>query len=78
MKQASTLKVMTKNCVTAYLETLEQTAPCNLYSMVICEVECALLETIMAHSNNNQTVAAQALGISRGTLRKKLREHELL
>lgn len=33
---------------------------------------------VMAHAGNNQSHAAEMLGINRNTLRKKLLEHKLL
>ncbi len=44
----------------------------NLYDMVIGEVEPALLRTVLEYCGFNQTKTAQALGLSRSTLRKKL------
>ena len=40
--------------------------------MVLAEVEQPLFETVMRHTEGNQTRAAAILGISRSTLRKKL------
>ena len=53
--------------------------PCHgLYAMVLAEVEAPLLESVMRHTGGNQSSAAEILGMNRGTLRKKLREHGLL
>jgi Fis family transcriptional regulator len=53
--------------------------PCQgLYAMVLAEVEAPLLESVMTHAQGNQRVAAEFLGISRGTLRKKLRDYSLV
>lgn len=53
--------------------------PCQgLYAMVLAEVEAPLLESVMMHAQGNQRVAAEVLGISRGTLRKKLRDYSLV
>ena len=40
--------------------------------------EMPILEVVMRQASNNQTVAAQILGINRNTLRKKLSDHGLL
>lgn len=50
----------------------------GLYRMVIGEVEGSLLETVMKETAGNQGRAARILGINRGTLRKKLRDHGLV
>jgi Fis family transcriptional regulator, factor for inversion stimulation protein len=41
-------------------------------------VEKPLLEIVMRHADNNQSKAAQWLGLNRNTLRKKLLEHKLI
>ena len=50
----------------------------DVYDMVISCVERPMLLVVMAQAANNQTVAAQILGINRNTLRKKLADHGLL
>ncbi|MEJ2060921.1 MAG: helix-turn-helix domain-containing protein [Gammaproteobacteria bacterium] len=61
-----------------YFEQLDGHEPDNLYRMVIEEVERPLLQCVMEQTAGNQCKAATWLGISRGTLRKKLRLHDLL
>ena len=58
-----------------YCHTLDGHWPTDLYSMVVTEVESALLESVMEYAGGNQTRAARMLGIDRGTLRTKLRRH---
>jgi Fis family transcriptional regulator len=60
-----------------YLKDLNGEAPAALYDMVISQVEKPLLEIIMERADQNQSKAAQMLGINRNTLRKKLRDHGL-
>lgn len=70
-----------KRCVADELEryfaALEGDTPCDLYKMVIGETEYALLQFVLVRTGGNQSRAAQLLGINRGTLRKKLRDHGL-
>ncbi len=47
----------------------------HVYEEVLQRVEAAIIITAMSESNNNLTHAAQRLGISRPTLRSKLRSH---
>ena len=49
----------------------------GLYQMVLSETEQPLLETVMLQTRGNQSKAAQMLGISRSTLRKKLAQYDL-
>jgi Fis family transcriptional regulator, factor for inversion stimulation protein len=53
-------------------------APTNLYEMVLAEVEVPLLEAVMEYTKGNQSRAAILLGLSRGTLRKKLKIYGML
>ena len=50
----------------------------DVYQMVMNEVEAPLLEEVMRYTRNNQTKASQMLGLNRGTLRKKLKQYDLL
>jgi Fis family transcriptional regulator len=61
-----------------YFRDLDGQAPHAIYAMVLKSVERPMLEVVMKHADGNQTVAAEMLGISRGTLRRMLVEHELL
>ena len=45
----------------------------DLYHVVLSEVEPAILDVVMSYVEGNQSEAADVLGISRGTLRKKLK-----
>ena len=49
----------------------------NLYSLVIKEVEVAMIRKVMNWSSRNKTQAAKILGISRNTLAKKLQDLQL-
>jgi Fis family transcriptional regulator len=44
----------------------------HLYRLVLAEVEAPLISEVLRHCRGNQTRAAQMLGITRATLRKKL------
>lgn len=61
-----------------YLKDLRGTEPDGMYNMMVNVVEKPLLEVVMHHADNNQSKAAQWLGLNRNTLRKKLVEHKLL
>jgi Fis family transcriptional regulator len=60
-----------------YFADLDGTEPANLHDMLVKAVEKPLLEEVMARAQNNQSRAAQWLGLNRNTLRKKLLEHGL-
>jgi Fis family transcriptional regulator, factor for inversion stimulation protein len=60
-----------------YFRDLDGEAPHAIHDMVIACVEKPMLETVMKQAHGNQTVAAEMLGISRSTLRRKLAEHNI-
>ncbi len=62
----------------SYLRDLGGTEPDGMYTMLVNVVEKPLLEVVMQHADNNQSKAAQWLGLNRNTLRKKLLEHKLI
>lgn len=61
----------------AYFDHLDGSNPTDLYQMVLAEVEAPLLRVVMKRVKNNQSRAASWLGVSRGTLRKKLKQYGL-
>lgn len=61
-----------------YLDDLGDIPPTNVYKMVMSAIEKPTLELVMKHAKQNQSLAAEYLGINRNTLRKKLVEHGLL
>lgn len=57
---------------------LKDQIPNNLYEKILAEVEAPLMEAVMEYTKENQSRAAIILGLSRGTLRKKLKQYGLL
>lgn len=68
-----TLSTQIKSALRHYFSELEDD-PVDLYKLVINEIETPLLKTMLRYTNGNQSKAAKILGISRGTLRKKIEE----
>jgi Fis family transcriptional regulator len=62
-----------------YFKDLRGTDPDgSMYDMMVRVVEKPLLEVVMHHAAQNQSRAAEWLGLNRNTLRKKLLEHKLI
>ena len=61
-----------------YLDQLDGQMSTDVYQMVLAEIEAPLLKEIMAYTRNNQTRASIMLGLNRGTLRKKLKQYDLI
>ena len=64
-----------RKAVDVYFRDLDGEKARGVYDMVINCVEKPLLETVLHRLQGNQSHAAQALGINRNTLRKKMKAH---
>ncbi len=73
-----TLKQCVSEALEEYLSQVDQEHISELYNMVLGEVEAPMLAVVMKHARSNQSKAAAMLGLNRGTLRKKLRQYNLL
>lgn len=72
------LEESVRRSLEGYFQDLGGTAPAGMYDMMVRVVERPLLEVVMLHAENNQSRAAEWLGLNRNTLRKKLLEHKLI
>lgn len=61
-----------------YFSQLDSEDVMNVYEMVLNEVEAPLFEAVMKYTRKNQTKASVMLGLNRGTLRKKLKQYDML
>ena len=64
--------------VEQYFKNLDGAPAGNLYNLVLDEVEEPLLKAVLDYTKGNQSKAAIILGLSRGTLRKKMKKFGLL
>lgn len=76
--QQSHLRDAVTTAVRNYLKELDGQMTTDFYQMVLAEIEAPLLTEIMAYTRNNQTKASIMLGLNRGTLRKKLKQYDLI
>jgi Fis family transcriptional regulator len=67
------LRHHTQRVLHDYFASLNGHRPARLYDLVLREVEEPLLQAALDYAEGNQTKAATILGITRTTLRKKLR-----
>jgi|TARA_B100000959_G_scaffold272831_1_gene322643 Fis family transcriptional regulator len=72
------LSEQVKKAMRKYFAALGDTNPANVYEMVMAEVEPELLKAVMKHTSNNQSKAANVLGLNRATLRKKLHRYNII
>lgn len=73
-----TLRDSIEIALTNYFANLDGQMVSDVYNLVLSEVEQPLLQAVLRYTGNNQTRASQVLGLNRGTLRKKLKQYQLL
>ncbi|NLY63580.1 MAG: Fis family transcriptional regulator [Alcaligenaceae bacterium] len=78
MNNTQNLQECVRTNLELYFKELGESNPSNLWEMVTTCVEKPLLEVVMQKANNNQSRAAEMLGITRNTLRKKLLTYHLI
>ncbi len=64
-----------RKAIDGYFKDLDGEKARGVYTMVINCVEKQQLETVLLKLQGNQSHAAQVLGITRNTLRKKMKAH---
>lgn len=74
-KQEQGLQDLVYSLVSRFLVEHKNKPVQNLYDMILSEVEPPLLQAVMEKRRGNQLQAAKMLGISRGTIRKKLQRY---
>lgn len=75
--QSLLLSEQVRIAVVDYFAKLGDHSVHGLYAMVLKEVERPLIQTVLEHCGHNQSKAAQVLGLSRSTLRKKMTQYGL-
>ncbi|WP_122734808.1 DNA-binding transcriptional regulator Fis [Pseudomonas viridiflava] len=77
-EEGQTLRGSVEKALHNYFAHLEGASVTDVYNLVLSEVEAPLLESVMNYVKGNQTKASELLGLNRGTLRKKLKQYDLL
>ncbi len=67
-----------EQAVRHYFDLLNGEQTTNLYQVILHEVEKPLLTVVLEQTGGNQSKCAEILGLNRGTLRKKLIQHNLI
>ncbi len=75
VKQDQGLQDLVYGLVSRFLVDNKGKSIDDLYDMILSEVEPPLLQAVMEKRRGNQLQAAKMLGISRGTIRKKLQRY---
>lgn len=74
-ENTASLAASVTQSVQKYFSELKGAEPVDLYQFVLEEIETPLFRAVMEHCKYNQSRAAVMLGVSRGTLRTKLRRY---
>jgi len=67
-----------KELFNRYMAALDGETPQELYELFLREFERPFLEAVLHYTRHNQSKAAILLGLSRGTLRKKLKTYDMI
>jgi Fis family transcriptional regulator len=73
-----TLRQAVRDTLRNYFTNIGGEQPVDFYNILLEEIERPLLEVLINHTHYNQVKMAHILGISRGTLRKKLKQYGML
>ncbi len=75
-KQA--IETCVRESVESYFADMNGIEPSGMHPMMMAVMEKPLIEAVMLRAKQNQSKAAQWLGLNRNTLRKKLLDYDLL
>lgn len=76
--EGQTLRTCVEKTLQTYFAHLDGQNTTDLYDLVLSEVEAPLFASVMEYVKGNQSKASELLGLNRGTLRKKLKQYNLL
>lgn len=77
MSNINPLEQSVRESLERYFADLGDSQPHDVLAMVINYVERPVLQMALEKTNGNQSKAAEILGITRSTLRKKLQAHNI-
>jgi len=74
MKRSNELSDCVKRSLERYFKDMDGEKPTSIYEMVLKNIEKPMIETVLGKSAGNLSLAAQMLGVTRNTLRKKMQQ----
>lgn len=75
--QDPSLNEFVRQVVRQYLDDMGETDPDHLHALIMSTVEEPLIATVLEHVGGNQSRAAAILGITRTTLRNRIKRYQL-
>lgn len=74
-QEKTSLRQHVLDALNHYFSCFKGTEPVSVHNVVLGEVESAMYEAVMKYTRGNQSRAAKLMGVSRGTLRTKLKQY---
>ncbi len=74
MKRSNELSDCVKRSLERYFKDMDGEKPTSIYEMVLKNIEKPMIETVLGKTAGNLSLAAQMLGVTRNTLRKKMQQ----
>lgn len=75
--QSIPLRAYVQKTIRRYLEDMGSTEPEQVYRKLQTEIEPPLIEEVLRYTGGNQSRAARILGMTRNTLRSKIRRYSI-
>ena len=74
MSRPNELADCVKRSLERYFKDMDGEKPTSIYEMVLKNIEKPMIETVLGKAEGNQSLAAEMLGVTRNTLRKKMEQ----
>ncbi|HYT47638.1 MAG TPA: helix-turn-helix domain-containing protein [Burkholderiales bacterium] len=74
MSRSNELADCVKRSLERYFKDMDGEKPTSIYEMVLKNIEKPMIETVLGKASGNQSLAAEMLGVTRNTLRKKMQQ----
>jgi Fis family transcriptional regulator len=71
------LREHVQETIRQYLEDMGNTEPEHVYRRLLSEIEPPLIAEVLRYAGGNQSQAARILGMTRNTLRGKMRRYSI-
>ncbi|MFT5139087.1 MAG: Fis family transcriptional regulator [Lysobacterales bacterium] len=71
------LREHVQETIRLYLEDMGNTEPEHVYRKLLSEIEPPLIEEVLHYAGGNQSRTARILGMTRNTLRSKMRRYSI-
>jgi Fis family transcriptional regulator len=74
MSRSNELADCVRRSLERYFKDMDGEKPTSIYEMVLKNIEKPMIETVLGKAEGNQSLAAEMLGVTRNTLRKKMQQ----